>query len=59
MVKTDTHKEHSYSHDYLLLTYLRHELNNHLRLKETQSQEIEIVKLYFKRRIEEIEKRWK
>lgn len=56
--KVDPHKAHSYSHDYLIMTALTHELNT-IKCTDTEDDNLPIVKKYMEARVKEIKERWK
>jgi hypothetical protein len=59
MEKTDPHKTHSYSHDYLIMNAFDFELRNNLRLNPKYDNIREIVEGYMNERVNEIKERWK
>jgi hypothetical protein len=59
MEKTDPHKTHSYSHDWMLMTAFDFELRNHISVNCEQTNEIAIIKEYMESRVKEIRDRWK
>jgi hypothetical protein len=59
MEKTDPHKTHSYSHDWMLMTAFDFELRNHLTVKYGNSNEKVIIEQYLQDRVKEIKERWK
>ena len=59
MEKTDPHKTHSYSHDYMLMTAFDFELRNNLALNPKYDNVREIVEDYMNERVKEIRDRWK
>ena len=59
MEKTDPHKTHSYSHDYMLMTAFDFELRNNLRLNPKYDNVREIIEGYMNERVKEIKDRWK
>jgi hypothetical protein len=58
MEKTDPHKTHSYSQDYILMTAFVQEVGS-LRLRKDRSNEIVIIQEYLEQRVKEIKNRWK
>jgi hypothetical protein len=59
MEKTDPHKTHSYSHDYMLMTAFDFELRNNLALNPKYDNVREIIEGYMNERVKEIKDRWK
>lgn len=58
MEKTDPHKTHSYSHDYILMTAFQHEINS-LTVRKNNDNIRPIVEEYLRDRVKEIKDRWK
>ena len=58
MAKTDPHKTHSYSQDYILMTAFVQEVGS-LKTKKDRSNEMAIVQEYLEQRVKEIKDRWK
>jgi len=58
MEKTDSHKNYSYSHDYILMTAFVQEIGT-LKIKKDRSNEMAIVQEYLEQRVKEIKTRWK
>ena len=58
MAKTDPHKTHSYSQDYILMTAFVQEVGS-LKVKKDRSNEMTIVQQYLEQRVKEIKDRWK
>jgi hypothetical protein len=59
MEKTDPHKTHSYSHDWMLMTAFDFELRNHISVNCEQTNEMTIIRGYLEERVKEIKERWK
>jgi hypothetical protein len=59
MEKTDPHKTHSYSHDWMLMTAFDFELRNHIKVNCEQTNEMTIIRGYLEERVKEIKERWK
>jgi hypothetical protein len=59
MEKTDPHKTHSYSHDWMLMTAFDFELRNHISVNCEQTNEMMIIRGYLEERVKEIKERWK
>jgi hypothetical protein len=59
MEKTDPHKTHSYSHDWMLMTAFDFELRNHITVNCEQTNEMTIIRGYLEERVKEIKERWK
>lgn len=59
MEKTDPHKTHSYSHDYMLMTAFDFELRNHIAVNCERTNEISIIESYLQDRVKEMKERWK
>lgn len=59
MEKTDPHKKHSYSHDYMLMTAFDFELRNHIAVNCERTNEIAIIESYLQDRVKEMKERWK
>lgn len=59
MEKTDPHKTHSYSHDFMIMTAFDFELRNHLAVNYKQDNEKMIIEQYLQDRVKEIKERWK
>jgi hypothetical protein len=59
MEKTDPHKTHSYSHDWMLMTAFDFELRNHISVNCEQTNEMTIIRGYLEERVKEIRERWK
>jgi hypothetical protein len=58
MAKTDPHKNHSYSHDYILITALQSELMS-LPLRKKNDNITPIIEEYLRDRVKELKDRWK
>lgn len=58
MEKSDPHKTHSYSQDWMIMTALDYEIRNRIKLSE-QTNELSIIKQYMENRVKEIKERWK
>ena len=58
MAKTDPHKTHSYSHDYILMTAFQHEINS-LTVRKNNDNITPIIEEYLRDRVKEIKDRWK
>ena len=59
MEKTDPHKTHSYSHDYMLMTAFDFELRNHIAVNCERTNEMTIIESYLQDRVKEMKERWK
>ena len=59
MAKTNPHKTHSYSHDWMLMTAFDFELRNHLAVKDKNGNEKIIIEQYLQDRVKEIKECWK
>lgn len=59
MEKTDPHKTHSYSHDWMLMTAFDFELRNHITVNCERTNEMVIIESYLRDRLNEIKDRWK
>ena len=59
MEKTDPHKSHSYSHDYMIMTAFDFELRNNLALNPKYDNVRDILEQYMKDRVKEITERWR
>jgi hypothetical protein len=59
MEKTDPHKTHSYSHDWMLMTAFDFELRNHISVNCEETNEMTIIRGYLEERVKEIRDRWK
>ena len=59
MEKTDPHKTHSYSSDYMLMTAFDFELRNHITVNCEKTNEMAIISEYLENRVKEIKARWK
>lgn len=59
MEKTDPHKTHSYSNDYLLMTAFDFEIRNHIAVNCEKTNEMAIIETYLQERVKEIKDRWK
>jgi hypothetical protein len=58
MAKTDPHKTHSYSQDYILITALQSELMS-LPLRRKNDNITPIIEEYLRDRVKELKDRWK
>ena len=58
MEKTDPHKTHNYSYDYILMTAFQHELNS-LTLRKNNDNISPIMEDDLRDRVKEIKNRWK
>ena len=58
MAKTDPHKTHSYSQDYILMTAFTQEIG-HLTVNKKNDNITPIVEEYLRGRVKEIKERWK
>jgi hypothetical protein len=58
MAKTDPHKNHSYSQDYILITALQSELMS-LPLRRKNDNITPIIEEYLRDRVKELKDRWK
>jgi len=58
MAKTDPHKTHSYSQDYILMTAFQSEINS-LTCRKNNDNITPIVEEYLRNRVKEIKERWK
>jgi len=58
MAKTDSHKKHSYSQDYILMTALQSELMS-LPLRRKNDNITPIIEEYLRDRVKELKDRWK
>jgi len=58
MAKTDPHKKHSYSQDYILMTAFQTEIS-HLTLRKNNDNITPIVEEYLRNRLKELKDRWK
>jgi hypothetical protein len=58
MAKTDPHKTHHYSHDYIIMTAFVQELGS-IKLRKDHSNEMVIIQEYLENRVKEIKNRWK
>jgi hypothetical protein len=58
MAKTDPHKNHSYSNDYILITALQSELLT-LPLRRKNDNITPIIEEYLRDRVKELKDRWK
>jgi len=58
MAKTDPHKNHSYSQDYILITALQSELLT-LPLRKKNDNITPIIEEYLRDRVKELKDRWK
>lgn len=58
MVKTDPHKNYSYSQDYILMTAFQSEINS-LTVRKNNDNITPIVEEYLRDRVKEIKERWK
>jgi hypothetical protein len=58
MAKTDPHKTHSYSQDYILITALQSELMS-LPLRRKNDNITPIIEEYLRDRVKELKERWK
>lgn len=59
MEKTDPHKTHSYSHDYMLMTAFDFEIRNNISVNCEKTNEMTIITEYLEKRVNEIKARWK
>lgn len=58
MAKTDPHKKHSYSEDYILITAFQTEISL-LTLRKKNDNISPLVEEYLQKRLKELKDRWK
>jgi hypothetical protein len=58
MAKTDPHKTHSYSQDFILMTAFQSEINS-LTVRKKNDNISPIIEEYLRDRVKEIKDRWK